>query len=93
VTLKATRQTAPRSRKTRPKLFPLMTANSPGGPDFPAFFVSLCGLGHRPENGPGLLARDACKFLGLSDSANSWALLADTRTNWEFFHIVGGNRG
>jgi len=43
---------------------------------------------------PGPRARDAWhSFLGLRDSANSWALLADTRSRREFFHTVGANRG
>ena len=48
----------------------------------------------RSEVRPGPRAREALNyFLGLRDSANSWALLADTRSRWEFFHIVGGNHG
>ena len=47
----------------------------------------------RSEVRPGPRAREALNyFLGLRDSSNSWALLADTRSPWEFFHIVGGNR-
>jgi hypothetical protein len=48
----------------------------------------------RVEVRPGPRAREALNyFLGLRGSANSCALLADTRSAREFFHIVGGNRG